>query len=139
MSSERRSIEGNLPDGVGDRDHGYEHNPNPEDEVAANRARFEEAQRKLQAERESAAEAIRDVQTTIEQQYEEAIQDPEHQAFVAEQIEHEYTDPMPAHNRGGQEYRGDEHVGTVGSGNAEVGRHVPVPTTPRSSEEFNHE
>lgn len=137
MSSERRSIEGALPDGVGDRDHGYEHNPNPEDELAANRARFEEAQRKLQAERESAAEAIRDVQTVIEQQYEEAINDPEHQAFVAEQVEHEYTDPK--FNPGGQEYRGDEHVGTVGSSNSEVGRHVPVPTTPRSSEEFNHE
>lgn len=137
MSSERRSIEGALPDGVGDRDHGYEHNPNPEDQVAANRARFEENQRKLQQERESAAEVIRDVQATIEKQYEESLHDPEHQAFIAEQVEHEYTDPL--HNRGGQEYRGDEHVGTVGSSNAEVGRHVPVPTTPRSAEEFNRE
>jgi hypothetical protein len=137
MSSERRSIEGELPDGIGDREHGYEHNPNPEDQIAANRARFEEMQRKLQQDREIAAEAIREVQHTIETQYEQAVNDPEHQAFVAEQVEHEYTDPL--HQRGGQEEHGDEHVGTVGSSNAEVGRHVPLPTTPRSAEKFNHE
>jgi hypothetical protein len=137
MSSERRSVEGALPDGVGDRDHGYEHNPNPEDEVAANRARFEENQRRLQQDREAAAEVIRDVQQTIEKQYEASLHDPEHQAFIAEQVEHEYEDHP--HLRGGQEYTGDQHVGPVGTGNAEVGRHVPLPTTPRSAEEYNRE
>jgi len=137
MSSERRSVEGTLPDGVGDRSQGYEHNPNPDDQVAANRARFEEMQRKIQQDRETAAEAIREVQHNIEQQYGQAINDPEHQAFVAEQIEHEHTETF--HMPGGQERTGDEHVGTVGSSNAEVGRHVPLPTTPRKAEEFNHE
>ncbi|HEX6287815.1 MAG TPA: hypothetical protein VFZ66_01420 [Herpetosiphonaceae bacterium] len=137
MSSERRSVEGELPDGIGDRAHGYEHNPNPEDQVEANRARFEEMQRKLQREREAAAKAIQGVQRQLEEQYVAAQQDPEHQAFIAEQVEHEYTDRPSL--RGGQEQSGDEHVGTVGSSNAEVGRHVPVPTTPRNAEEFNRE
>jgi ribosomal protein L9 len=137
MSSERRSIEGQLPDGIGDRSQGYEHNPNPEDQVAANRARFEEQQQRLQQEREAAADVLRDVQHTIETQYKESMQDPEHQAFIEEQVAHELNETP--HLRGGQEQQGDEHVGTVGSSNAEVGRHVPLPTTPRAAEEFNHE
>ena len=137
MSSERRSIEGELPDGVADRDKGYEHNPNPEDEVAANRARFEEQQRKIQLERAAAAEAIQEVQQTIEAHYHQAVQDPEHQAFVSEQLAHDQEDPK--HLRGGQEIDGGEYVGPVLTGNAEIARHVSLPTTPRKAEEFNRE
>ncbi len=137
MSSDRRSVEGALPDGVADREAGYVHNPNPEDEVAANRARFEEQQRKIQQERAVAAEAIQEVQQTIEAQYHQAIEDPEHQAFVAEQLAHDEEDPK--FQRGGQELDGGEYVGPAITGNAEIARHVSLPTTPRKAEEFRRE
>lgn len=137
MSSERRSVEGELPDGVADRDEGYSHNPNPEDEVAAQRARFEEMQRKLQADRTTAAEAVTEVQQKLAEQFQEAQNDPEHQQFVAEQIAHEEIDAP--YQRGGQEIEGDPVTSMALPQNAEVGRRAPLPTTPRQAEEFNNE
>ncbi len=135
--SERRTADGELPDGIADREQGYTHNPNPEDEVAAQRARFEAAQAKLQEKRHEFAEAIEEVQANVGQQFEEAISDPEHQKFVAEQLEHEEVDP--AYFVGGQEQQGDDVVTRAMPGDIDSGRQVPLPTTPQSAEEFNNE
>jgi len=135
--SERRTVDGEMADGIADRGQGYTHNPNPADEVAAQRARFEAAQAKLQEKRHESAEAIEEVQTNLGQQFEEAINDPEHQKFVAEQVEHEQTDP--SFFVGGQERAGDDVVTRVLPGNIESGRQVPLPTTPRNAEDFNNE
>lgn len=137
MSSERRSIEGDLPDGVADRDQGYEHNPNPEDEVALQRARFEEMQRKLQQDRAVAAETVGEVQQRLAEQYEAEQEDPEHQAFVAEQLAHGEID-IP-YQRGGQEIPGDMVADVSLEQNAEIGRRTPLPTSARQAEEFNNE
>lgn len=137
MSSERRSIEGELQDGVADREAGYTHNPNPEDEVAAQRARFEEMQRKLQADRTSAAEVVGEVQQKLGEQFQEEQHNPEHQQFVAEQLAHSEIDQP--YMRGGQEQSGDQVASTSLPQNAELGRRTPLPTTAREAEEFNNE
>lgn len=137
MSSGRRSVEGELPDGIADRDAGYSHNPNPDDEVALQRARFEEAQRKLQEDRAAASEVVGEVQQRLAEQYEQQQNDPEHQEFIAEQIAHGEIDAP--YQRGGQEIPGDEQVGVTLPQNAEVARHIPLPTTPKDAEEFNRE
>jgi hypothetical protein len=137
MSSERRSIEGELQDGVADREEGYTHNPNPEEEIAAQRARFEEMQRKLQADRSVAAEAVTEVQQKLGEQYQEAQNDPQHQEFIAEQLAHGEIDQP--YMRGGQEIPGDEVVTTALPQNAEIGQRRPLPTTAREAEEFNNE
>lgn len=137
MSSERRSVEGDLPDGVADRAHGYTHNPNPDEQVAANRARFEQKQRELQHDLEASSETIRDVQERVEEQYEASMNDPAHQAFIPEQIAHQQADPL--HDHGGQERAGVDEMTTLLPTGVEIGRHVPMPTTPRRAEEFNNE
>ena len=71
MSSDRRSVEGALPDGVVPE--GAERNPNPPEEVAANRARFDAKQRELQHDRQEAAEQIREVQAEREDQYRQSM------------------------------------------------------------------
>ena len=131
MSSERRSIEGDLPDGVVPE--GQEHNPNPADQVAANRARFEAKQRELQHDREEAAEQIRAIQHRLEDQYEQAMHDPAHQAFIPEQIAHEAQDPT--HTHGGQEQTGAEYVAPAPSQDYETRRPSVLPTTPHAAEE----
>lgn len=137
MSSGRRSVEGELPDGIADREAGYSHNPNPDDEVALQRARFEEAQRKLQEDRAAASEVAGEVQQRLVEQYEQEQNDPEHQQFIDEQIAHGEID-VP-YSRGGQEIPGDEQVGVTLPQNAEVGRHIPMPTTAEDAKEFNRE
>lgn len=137
MSSDRHSSDGDLPDGVVDRDAGYTHNPNSDEEVAANRARFEAVQRELQQNREHAAEELHAVQDRVEQQYDAAQHDPAHQDFVPEQLAHQRNDPphrQPSHEEGSQAF--DE---PVLPGNVEIARHVPMPTTRRGAEEFNNE
>lgn len=137
MSSERRSVEGELPDGVADRAQGYTHNPNPDDEIAANRARFEAKQQELQQDRQAVAEQIREVQHKVEGQYEASMHDPAHAAFMPEQIAHAQSDPLYSH--GGVERDGGDEPATVMPNNLEIGKHVPMPTTPRRAEEFNNE
>lgn len=137
MNNDRRSVDGAMPDGVADRSQGYEHNPNPEDEVAINRMRFEERQRQLQQERAAAAEAISEVQERLGQEYEQQLNDPEHQKFVAEQLEHNLVDQP--FSRGGQEEGGGPYLGAVPLNSPEIQRHVPLPTTAREAEEFGKE
>ncbi len=88
--SERRSANGELPDGVVPA--GQEHNPNPPDEVAANRARFEARQQALQAERQQTEETIEPLQAQVDAQYRRSMADPAHQAVVPEQIAHSEND-----------------------------------------------
>jgi hypothetical protein len=85
MSSERRTIQGEVPDGIADRSQGYTHNPNPEEELAVQRARFAENQRQLQHDREEAADAISEVEANLAEQYRAAQHNPDHQAFIPEQ------------------------------------------------------
>jgi hypothetical protein len=137
MTSERRSIEGELPDGIADRDRGYAHNPNPDDEVAANRARFEAKQRELRADHEAALEAFNEINDELDAEYQESMSDPEHQAMIPEQRAHQVADPL--HSRGGQEYQGDQDALSAMPTNVEIGRSVPKPTTPRDAEKFTNE
>ena len=132
MSSERRSVEGYLPDGVVPE--GAEQNPNPPEQVVANRARFEEKQRALQHDRQEASEQIREVQAQLEAQYQESMRDPEHQAFIPEQIAHELNEPFHAH--GGQEDAGRPHIAGHLPQNPDVVDVTPLPTTPRAAEEL---
>ncbi len=132
MSSDRRSVEGALPDGVVPE--GAERNPNPPEEVAANRARFDAKQRELQHDRQQAAEQIREVQAELEDQYRESMADPEHQAFIPEQIAHELSDPY--HQHGGEEATGREHFAGHLPQNPDIVQPAPVPTTPRAAEEL---
>lgn len=132
--SERRTVTGELPDGVADREQGYTYNPNPEDEVAVQRARFDEMQRKLQHDRDEAAQAVEPVQQRLGHEFDQAIHDPEHDKFVREQIGHEFVDQP--HVRGGQEVEGDPEVIAPMPTNVEIGQRAPKPTTPRSAEEF---
>ncbi len=131
MTSERRSVEGNLPDGVVPE--GAEHNPNPPEQVAANRARFDEKQRELQHDRQEAAEQIRAVQAEVEAQYQASMRDPEHQAFIPEQIAHELHDPLHAH--GGQEATGGDLLSPRTTQDFDTRFPDSMPTTPRSTEE----
>ena len=131
MSSERRSVEGSLPDGVVPE--GAEQNPNPPEQVAANRARFDEKQRELQLEREEAAEQIRAVQAQVEGQYQASMQDPAHQAFIPEQIAHELNEP--SHAQGGQEAAGSDFLTTRTLQDFDTTYPDALPTTPRSAEE----
>ena len=135
MSSDRRSVEGALPDGVVPE--GAEQNPNPPEEVAANRARFDAKQRELQHDRQEAAEQIREVQAVLEDQYRQSMADPAHQAFIPEQIAHELHDPL--HEHGGQEQRGSDFLANPGLQEADTARRVPLPTTPRAAEETRGE
>ncbi len=137
MTSERRSVEGELPDGIADRARGYTHNPNPDDEVAANRARFEAKQRELRADHEAAVEAFREINDELGSEYQAAMRDPEHQAMIPEQRAHQSADPPRV--RGGQEYQGDQDALSAMPTNVEIGRSVPKPTTPRDAEEFTNE
>lgn len=131
MSSERRSSDGALPDGVVPE--GAEHNPNPPAEVAANRARFEARQHEIQQERQESAEQVQALQAEVGAQYLQALADPEHQAFVPEQLEHEAHDPLHIH--GGQEERGADFMASPGLQNADSTRRIPLATTPRAAEE----
>ncbi|MDP9316183.1 MAG: hypothetical protein M3R24_35905 [Chloroflexota bacterium] len=135
--SERHSMAGELPDGVADRTQGYTHNPNPEDEVAMQRARFAEMQHKLQQDRQETAQTIEPVQHRLGHEFDQAIHDPEHERFVQEQIDHEFGDRP--HVRGGQEVEGDPEAFAPMPTNIEIAQHSPKPTTPRSAEEFMHE
>ena len=135
--SERRTVTGDSPDGIADREQGYTHNPNPEDEVAAQRARFEEMQHKLQHDRQEAAHAIEPVQERLGHEFEQAIHIPEHERFVQEQVEHEFVDRP--HTQGGQEVEGDPEVIASMPANVEIGQRAPKPTTPRSAEDFMRE
>lgn len=125
--SERRSVEGPLPDGVVLE--GQEHNPNPPEEVAANRALFEANQRQLQADRQQTLQVVEPLQAQVEAQYVDAQQDPAHQAFVAEQLAHSEHDPL--HEHGGQGgISSDNELRTV-SLNPEVNAlPAPIPTQP---------
>ena len=135
MTSDRRSVEGSLPDGVVPE--GAEQNPNPPEQVAANRARFDAKQRELQADREAAAEQIREVQGEVDAQYRASMNDPAHQAFIPEQIAHELTEPV--HNSGGQELPGDTHFSGHLPSSLDTVRPEPQPTTPRGAEELDAE
>lgn len=135
--NERHSVAGELSDGIADRAQGYTHNPNPEDEVALQRARFDEMQHKLQHDRNEAAETIEPVQQRLGDEFNQAIHDPGHEHFVQEQIDHELTDRP--HVRGGQEVEGDPETMPPMPTNVEIGHHAPMPTTPRNAEEFTRE
>lgn len=101
--SERRSVNGELPDGVVPA--GQEQNPNPPDEVTANRARFEERQRELQADRQQTNVLVEPLQAQVEEQYHRAQTDPAHQIFIPEQVAH--SEHEHAIRPGGQV---DEHT-----------------------------
>ena len=135
--SERHTVAGELPDGIADRAQGYTHNPNPEDEVALQRARFDEMQHKLQHDRNESAETIEPVQQRLGHEFDQAVHDPEHENFVPEQVGHQFVDRP--HVRGGQEVEGNPEVMAPMPTNVEIGQRAPKPTTPRSAEEFMHE
>lgn len=125
MSSDRRTIHGETTDGVVDRAEGYTHNPNPDDELALQRARFAEQQRQLQKDRHEAAEAISEVSEKLGEQYAAAQHDPDHLAFVPEQFAELEESGTATH--GGSGYTTEEPRPSVLPSNDVVKR---VPTTP---------
>ncbi len=131
MSSTRRSTDGELPDGVVPA--GQEENPNSPEQVAAQRAKFEERQRELQHDRQEAAEHLRTTQAEVEDQYQRSMHDPEHQAFVPEQIAHELNDPQ--HEHGGQELAGQDLFVSRLPQEYDTTRSGALPTTPHAAEE----
>ncbi len=129
--SERRTIHGEVPDGVADRTQGYTHNPNPDDELAVQRARFAEQQQQLQEDRQEVVEYVGEMQEWLGEQYEAAQQNPDHQAFIPVQEALIEQQPMATH--GGQFDTSDEGLpGTLGAG--EWMRNVPPPVLPRPDE-----
>jgi hypothetical protein len=131
MSSERRSIQGDLPDGVVPA--GQEDNPNDPELLAQQRARFAERQRELQQDRQEASEQIRAVQSDLESQYERSMQDPEHQAFIQEQIAHEMHDPV--HNPGGQQRVEGDYLLSRQPEEFDTTFHDALPVSPRAAED----
>jgi hypothetical protein len=128
MGSTRRSTEGELPDGVVQA--GQADNPNPPEQVAANRAKFEARQRELQSDRQEAAETLRSTQGEVENQYEQSMRDPEHQAMIPEQIAHSLHDPQ--HSHGGQDQEGNDLFVTRLPQEFDTFRPGAVPATPDS-------
>lgn len=131
MSSDRRTVHGEVPDGVADRSEGYTHNPNPEDELAAQRAHFAERQQQLQHDREEAAHLIEETQQHVAEQYKAAQQNPDHQAFAAEQQE-EQSALEPSTHGGQFDRSGALMPDIIGAG--EMERRVPTPVEPSPDE-----
>jgi hypothetical protein len=127
--SERRTIHGEVPDGVADRTQGYTHNPNPDDELAVQRARFAEQQQQLQEDRQEVVEYVGEMQDRLGEQYEAAQQNPDHQAFIPVQEALVEQQPMATH--GGQfDTSGSTMPETIGAG--EMMRQTPRPVAPPS-------
>ena len=125
MSGERRTVQGEIPDSVADRDEGYTHNPNPQDELEIQRARFAEQQRQLQQDRREAAEAITEVSERLEQDYQAAQHDPDHEAFIPTQREEQAT--MGSATHGGHGYTHEQSEPTVVGLGVDVPRRFPPP------------
>ena len=131
MGSERRSADGNLPDGVVPQE--LVQNPNPPEQVAENRARFEEKQRELQHDREEAAQELREAQNALAEQYQASMNDPAHQAVIPEQIAHDLADPY--HHHGGEGER-DSEVLIHPPQDFDTAPRIPAPASPRTAEEY---
>lgn len=122
-NNDRRTIQGDVPDGVVDGAQVYTHNPNPDDELALQRERFAQQQGQLQQDREQAAEALEEVNERLADQYQAAQQDPAHQAFVpAQQAALEEADSA---TDGGAGYT-DEEATPSRAINSEIPRVVPT-------------
>ena len=128
MSGERRTVQGELPDGVADRDQGYTHNPNPQDELEIQRARFAEQQRQLQQDRREAAEAMNEMERGLEEQYQAAQHDPAHEVFVPTQREEQATMDSATHADTVTDDQVSPGIGTV---SAEVPWRMPPATADR--------
>jgi len=125
--SERRTIQGEVPDGVADRTQGYTHNPNPDDELAEQRARFAEQQQQLQQDRQDVVEYVGEMQEQLGEQYQAAQQNPDRQAFIPKQEALAAQQPLATH--GGQfDTSGSTVPETIGAG--EMMRQTPRPVAP---------
>lgn len=127
--SERRTIEGEVPDGIADRTQGNTYNPNPADELAVQRARFAEQQQQIQQDREQTAEVLNEVQGNLGEQYVVAQQNPDRQAFVPEQqaLAEEIT---PASTGGQFDTSTTDMPETIGAGEGMRRVQRPAPPTP---------
>jgi hypothetical protein len=125
--SERRTIEGEVPDGIADRTQGNTYNPNSDDELAVQRARFNQQQQQIQHDREQTAEVLNEVQGHLGDQFVIAQQNPDRQAFVPEQ--QALAEGIEPASTGGQfDTSGTDMPETVGAG--EWMRRVEQPTPP---------
>lgn len=125
--SERRTIHGEVPDGIADRTQGNTYNPNPDDELAVQRARFAEQQHQLQQDRQDVVEYVSDMQDQLGTQYEAAQQNPDRQAFIPTQ--EALADAQPTATQGGQiDTSGASLPETIGAG--EMKRLVQSPIEP---------
>ena len=89
--------EGQLSDGVLDRDAGEDYNPNSNATVEANRARFEAANVQITKDHAHLADEVIPVMERVAEEAKAAAQLPEHQAMIPEQIAHAASDPLATH------------------------------------------
>lgn len=125
--SERRTIEGEVPDGVADRTQGNTYNPVPDDQLAVQRARFAEQQQQLQQDRQDVVEYVGEKQEQLSEQYQAAQADPNVQAFLPTQ--EALLESEPTATQGGQfDTSGAAMPETIGAG--EMMRQTPRPVAP---------
>jgi hypothetical protein len=83
-----------LADGVLDRDAGEDYNPNTNDTVEANRARFEAMNKQIARDHHQLEKEIAPVIERVAQEAKEAAALPEHQAMLPDQAAHSQVDPL---------------------------------------------
>ena len=98
--------EAQLADGILDRDHGEDYNPNPEAVVEEQRARFEANNAQLRDDREELEDHYLPVVDRLTDEAAAAAMDPDHQAMLPHQREHTTHDPV-ANNAGREEVVSD--------------------------------
>jgi hypothetical protein len=86
--------QGQLADGVLDRDAGEDYNPNANNTVEANRARFEAMNKQIARDHHQLEKEIAPVMERVAQEAKEAAELPEHQAMLSDQEAHSRTDPL---------------------------------------------
>ena len=88
-----------LADGILDRPAGEQYNPESPEVVAEHRARFDAANERLLHSHEQLEQTIVPVMQRVKAEADAATQQPEHQAMIEHQLDHEEADPK-AHTAG---------------------------------------
>ncbi|HEY1016951.1 MAG TPA: hypothetical protein VGE07_29830 [Herpetosiphonaceae bacterium] len=91
--SQAADRERELADGVLDRPAGEQYNPEPDDIVAQQRARFDAANEQLKGIHDQLEQNVVPVMERLKAEADAAAQLPEHQAMVEHQLDHDDLDP----------------------------------------------
>ncbi len=121
--------EAQLADGVLERDHGEDYNPNSEAVVEAHRERFEAINDELRERREAMEHDILPIMDEIVEEANAAAHNPDHTAMLPHQNEHLISDPVASH-------AGKEHRAPMPPELHDV---TPTPQPQRESTDIAHE